>query len=778
MRAHALRYCAAGLSVFPVCSPAMGQHTHHGDACESPGKVPLVAWARCQTEVTDLAQVDQWWNRWPDANIGFATGRASGVVVLDADGEDARKNVISRGGISNTPAIWTGRQGGVHFWFRCPDGADGIPLPRNFAGDRAGPGVDFRGEGGYALLPPSLHANGNRYRWADGTRDLEPIAMPRWLADVLRSPGAGKSPQGTLESAVSAWNPDSALDLEALARGIPEGQRNDQLWRYAGWLRAKDVPIDAARGLIVSAARACSPPFESDVALDMIRRAYQNYAPNKTLGSAGGAGGGGSDSGYEPDPVIITTAEPARMAPPPGVVLPFPLDVLADSIQHYITVQAEQLCAAPDGVALAIIVSAGNALGRNIRIKPSPGFVELGHLFAVLIGEPGQRKTGAINRGLDPYMQGIDEPIKKTNERKAKQRKEELAAWKKLPAKEKADREAPREPDPPTRVQCGDVTMEVLRVIIPSSTHTLLHRDELSGLLNGMNQYRPGGKGNDQAAMLEFWNTNLRGMTIDRVMSGSHYIPCPCLSIVGTIQPKVFARIHGFDQEDGAMERFLVVYPDPVHVEYRNGQDRQETGGLERMAEILANLHALEGATDMQGKTEPSYLELHPDAEPVFNAWLQSRSDALERGEFGPLSGRVAKDGTYLARLVLILHHLNACANDETVTNYASVDTVQRAIRLMEYFHSHYVRVATMMREEHVKDERTHQLDQARLEKILDALNGCELNTAEIFRLFNNHVAAKEIKAMLAHLEESEIITHRQVRAETGRPADLYRRLM
>jgi hypothetical protein len=36
-------------------------------------------------------------------------------------------------------------------------------------GNRAGvlPGVDFRGKNGYVIAPPSVHPDGNRYRWVN-----------------------------------------------------------------------------------------------------------------------------------------------------------------------------------------------------------------------------------------------------------------------------------------------------------------------------------------------------------------------------------------------------------------------------------------------------------------------------------------------------------------------------------------------------------------------------------------------------------------------------------
>jgi hypothetical protein len=46
-------------------------------------------------------------------------------------------------------------------------------------------GIDVRGDGGYALLPPS-RAEGGIYRWADGP--TQPVRAPRWLEKMARKP--------------------------------------------------------------------------------------------------------------------------------------------------------------------------------------------------------------------------------------------------------------------------------------------------------------------------------------------------------------------------------------------------------------------------------------------------------------------------------------------------------------------------------------------------------------------------------------------------------------
>jgi len=221
------------------------------------GKTPLIRWRGYQNVLPEEDDIRTWWRKWPNANIGLATGELSGVLVLDADGTDARKECLKRGGLDRTPTVWTGKVGGAHFHLAYPGGD-----VRNFA--RKLPGTDMRAQGGYVLLPPSVHATGNLYRWAEGTEHLERASVPTWLTELFTaSPESAGDFQGT-------------IDLDEILTGIPEGKRDDTLFRYACKLRHEDMPQDEAEERLRLAARACRPPFDEDAAVGKVRRAYSN----------------------------------------------------------------------------------------------------------------------------------------------------------------------------------------------------------------------------------------------------------------------------------------------------------------------------------------------------------------------------------------------------------------------------------------------------------------------------------------------------------------------
>src|SRR5437016_10475698 len=190
---HALGYLARGWSIFPVCTPVPGtSHCHQHVECDNPGKAPLVKWKAFQSERASEQTVRNWWHRWPTANIGLATGALSGVVVVDLDGDLATREALSRG-VDIGPWAYTGRVGGRHLYFSYRDDAPTIyAKPKTV-------GIDFRGQGGYVLLPPSLHQSGNRYRWAESP-DTELSELPRWVDELGHQSDGSNGPNGVAVS--------------------------------------------------------------------------------------------------------------------------------------------------------------------------------------------------------------------------------------------------------------------------------------------------------------------------------------------------------------------------------------------------------------------------------------------------------------------------------------------------------------------------------------------------------------------------------------------------
>jgi hypothetical protein len=130
----------------------------------------------------DLWQIEAWWRKFPNANIGCVPGR-SGYVVLDAD---LYKQHFAGAELlleeeQETPTTVTGG-GGKHLWFRKPEGVTYSNAPGSLP-----VGIDVRADNGYVLLPPSQHASGRRYTWmeAHGLRQTAARPLPERIHAAL-----------------------------------------------------------------------------------------------------------------------------------------------------------------------------------------------------------------------------------------------------------------------------------------------------------------------------------------------------------------------------------------------------------------------------------------------------------------------------------------------------------------------------------------------------------------------------------------------------------------
>ena len=113
-----------GVRVLPLHSPLPGPRCTCGEpTCDNIGKHPRIK-RGCHGAVRDPDQIRRWWNRWPDANLGLATGSASGIYVIDVDprhggDETLRALEAEHGPLPPTWRFLTGG-GGEHIVFRYP----------------------------------------------------------------------------------------------------------------------------------------------------------------------------------------------------------------------------------------------------------------------------------------------------------------------------------------------------------------------------------------------------------------------------------------------------------------------------------------------------------------------------------------------------------------------------------------------------------------------------------------------------------------------------------
>lgn len=225
----AIEYAKKGFAVFPL---------------KYRDKVPLTR-NGCKDATTDAAQIKAWWQKYPNANIGLATGSVSqNVFVIDLDidedrGIDGYHSLEDwqreHGDFPETWTAITGR-GGYHLYYR------GNGKIKNRAGIIDG--VDIRGNGGYVVAPPSIHKNGRRYEWEYSPDEFEIAKADNNVEYFLSHDDQKQGTAFTMPNIVAA------------------GQRNQMLFRFACMMQAKgasDQSVFAAT--MAENESSCSPPL-------------------------------------------------------------------------------------------------------------------------------------------------------------------------------------------------------------------------------------------------------------------------------------------------------------------------------------------------------------------------------------------------------------------------------------------------------------------------------------------------------------------------------------
>ena len=204
-------YRKIGWSIFPVDG----------------NKTPLLKWGEYQKRFPTDEEINRWFSDPNTKGIAVVTGALSGLVVLDIDkGADITGMELSPTTIANTGG------GGLHYFYKYPKGEE----IRNSAGlirDH----VDIRGEGGYVVVPPSLHPSGNYYAWAEmmSPDDVDMAEMPQWLLEQTKQKGLGKKNHEEWEKIIGGVAVGSRNDAAARMTGMLVGQYPQDKWDSFCW---------------------------------------------------------------------------------------------------------------------------------------------------------------------------------------------------------------------------------------------------------------------------------------------------------------------------------------------------------------------------------------------------------------------------------------------------------------------------------------------------------------------------------------------------------------
>lgn len=379
-----------------------------------------------------------------------------------------------------------------------------------------------------------------------------------------------------------------------------------------------------------------------------------------------------------PDAPAATFTGPPLPLAPVVPAPPFPLAALPGPVQVFVDEAAESLQCPRDYVGVGVLAVAGAAVGNAWRLAVTASHEQPPLLFAGLVGPPGSAKS--------PALAVVCQPLHDANAGW-------LREWERLLD---AAAERPKEARPPRaglgarRCLVDDFTTEGLVPILQANPKgVVVVKDELAGLVHGLNQYK-GGRGSDRQVLLGLWSQG--DVVVDRKGEEKPIlVRRPFVAVLGGIQPTVLdalrPRAGQARVEDGLLDRFVFCYPErepPRGETWRVLSAEARDGWAAAVCRLLAQRgHEADG--------QPWRLHLGEEARGVWADFCGRHAGEVGRDDFPPeLHGPWSKLRGYAGRLALVLHGLEwAVAPQGAPTCEVAGPTMANAVRLVDYFKGH-----------------------------------------------------------------------------------------
>jgi hypothetical protein len=366
----------------------------------------------------------------------------------------------------------------------------------------------------------------------------------------------------------------------------------------------------------------------------------------------------------------------------------FPVEVFPLPIQQVITATNENLNFPIDFIGASLLYAVSVAVGNTHSVEVKKGFQQSAVLYLAIVGRAGTTKSHPLSFALQPIV----EQDKRTYIQYEQQRQEYEQAVNL--SKKKREQQAIDEPIKPVwqKFLLSDFTPEALAEVHKFNKRGIgVYIDELAGWFKNFNRYNKGSE-------MEFWLSQWSGkpINIDRKTGEPVFIPLPFISVAGTIQKGILNELAKDSRtQNGFIDRILFVIPDNIQKEYWSETDLPPVVS-ENWESIISNLLSLSVTNDDTLNPSPEVLKFTPEAKKVLFEWQKVNTDQCNEAETEAVSGIFSKMDMYVLRLALILEMMRFACN-ESNKQAVSIEAVQGAVKLVEYFKSSAVKVNSIL---------------------------------------------------------------------------------
>ncbi len=397
------------------------------------------------------------------------------------------------------------------------------------------------------------------------------------------------------------------------------------------------------------------------------------------------------------------------LADPP----PVPLDVLPESCQKMV-MQASAAFSVPSEIpftAFLTTVSACIGRTRGIRIKES--WSEFANLYIALVGKSGTGKSPCTMVFLNSVFR-VEKGLYEKYQLEFSDYLRELEQYDNATKEDRRTGAVSKPEKPPCKqILVDDTTSESLPEVLADNPRGVLwFRDELSGLILDFDKY----SGRDGATKTRLMTAYDSGPWKINRKKGRLLIPSACLSIFGTVQPRVLPQLFSDkDEATGFLPRFMFVRSVRKSPSFWSDESFSEDS-----ADVLDNIVGTLLRHDLRAG-EPVYIPVSNEARKLYIKWFDAQSsESWLNFDSDAFESILAKLRGQCLRLCLILHCLFSADTSSDETEPISADTMKKAIRLADWFKEHQRQVWQVMGRWGDKVVDPTPLDRRIIEAIVD----------------------------------------------------------